>query len=291
MERRGDLYSRKITNTIGKTLKKAVFFILIIFTVLACSGLSDKRKVIKIKGSDTMLQLTRQLAAEYMIRHNDVSVYVEGGGTGAGAKSLAESSIDICAASRKLLPQEIKLLTEKQYALGISVLIAKDALSVYLNTNNPADDISLEELRAIFSCKINSWDKISDYDAEIEKVIRPRNSGTYAYFKRLVLETEEYCEDNSITLHTTNAVVKHVAQHKNAVGYGGIAFHDSVKHAKIDGVLPSKQNVQNDSYPIIRYLYFYTVNTPTGTVKKFIDFVLSEDGQAIVSKSGFLPLW
>lgn len=238
-----------------------------------------------------MLHLTRILAAEYMKENQNVSIYIEGGGTALGAKSLANGDASICAASRKLLPTEIKEIAQNQNRLGMAHLIAKDALSIYLNTNNPIDDLSLESLRNIFTCKINRWNEIDGDYAPIQKILRPNNSGTHSYFKQFVLETDNYCKQNAQTIHTTEEVVYIVAHNRYAIGYGGVAFHDSVKHAKINSILPSLDNIRNDKYPIIRYLYFYTTDLPEGESKKFIDFVLSEKGQKIVQNSGFVSLW
>lgn len=274
--------------------RKLFLFIISVFLFISFSSCSLREsdvEVIRIKGSDTMLQLTRVLAAEYMSENQNVSIYVEGGGTALGAKALSNNEVSICAASRKLIPSEVRDIAKKQNKLGMAYLIAKDALSVYLNTNNPIDDLSYSALRDIFTCKITRWNELNGDYAEIQKILRPKNSGTYSYFKRYVLETENYCKKNSLTYHTTDEVVYFVAHNRYAIGYGGVAFHDSVKHAKINSVLPTVDNIRNDKYPIIRYLYFYTIDLPQGETKKFIDFVLSEEGQEIVRNSGFVSLW
>lgn len=270
----------------------AFLFILIsIFIASSCSNKFSGVKIIRIKGSDTMLALTRELAAEYMKISRNTSIYVDGGGTAIGAKALSRNEVDICTASRKLLPSEVKDLAQNFSRLGMSFLIGKDALSIYLNLNNPIDDISYEQLRSIFSCEINNWKEIEGDDAKIFRVLRPNNSGTYAYFKRRVLETDDFCKKNSETIHSTLSVMYAVSHNRYAIGYGGVAFHDSLKHAKINGIEPSIQNILNDKYPIIRYLYFYTLDLPFGETKKFIDFVLSAKGQEIVARNGFVAIW
>jgi phosphate transport system substrate-binding protein len=270
---------------------RQVLLLLFLILFISCASVKDDDNIIRIAGSDTMLIMNSMLADEFMKLHPEVKVVIEGGGTAQGANAIAKNQAEICAASRKLMPNEIQLLAEKNRALGISVLIAKDALSIYLNTNNPIDDISMKELRDIFTCNINSWNEIDGDYAQIERILRTEDSGTFGYFKSLILENDNFCKENSYSFTTTNDVVDYVANDRYAIGYGGFAYHDSVKHSKINGILPNKENIRKDKYPIIRYLYLYTVNKPKGKVKDFLDFVMSEKGQKIISESGFVSIW
>jgi hypothetical protein len=81
-----------------------------------------------------------------------------------------------------------------------------------------------------------------------------------------------------------------VAQNPQAVGYGGIAYGADLVHCNINGVSPTEENVRNETYPIARYLYFYTIDKPQSMVKAFIDWVLSKEGQRVVKKVGYIPL-
>ncbi|MFP4527014.1 MAG: phosphate ABC transporter substrate-binding protein [Candidatus Kapaibacterium sp.] len=269
-------------------------FLLIIFSiaVLATSGCSYRppTSIIRIKGSDTMLMLTERLAEEFMKNNPGVSIYVEGGSTTSGIRALTRGQVHISTASRKIRPEEIKEIAENYQVLGVSFLIAKDALSIYLNKNNPVRNLSLEQVRDIFTCRTNNWSALGGYDMAILPVIRPPNSGTHAYIKKFVLQDEDYCPE-SIIRTSTSAVTETIADSPGAIGYGGIAFHKNIEHAKINGYAPTEENVRNDKYPLVRYLHFYTLNTPEGDVKKFIDWTLSPEGQKIVKKSGYIPLW
>ena len=95
----------------------------------------------------------------------------------------------------------------------------------------------------------------------------------------------------AIIKNTTNEVVEMVKKDESAIGYGGTPYGEDVRHCRIEHVKPTIENVHNDTYPIIRYLYLYTVDTPQGVVKDFIDWALSAEGQAIVARVGFIPLW
>lgn len=245
---------------------------------------------ISIKGSDSMLKLTENLAEEYMRLNPGISIYVYGGGTSEGVKALIRNEIDICTASRNLKPDEAKALADYYGSIGLIYLVAKDALSIYTNNTNPVKDLTVQELKDIFSCKILNWKEVGGRDQLILKVTRNPNSGTYLYFKEHILEGDEFCKE-AIVKSTTNGVIDYIESNENAIGYGGMGYGNDVTHIKINGIQPSEKNAQNDTYPITRYLHFFTTQIPKGAVKDFIDWVLSPDGQRIVEQSGFIPLW
>jgi phosphate transport system substrate-binding protein len=168
-------------------------------------------------------------------------------------------------------------------------LVAKDALSVYLNPENPVKELSLEQLRRIYSGEIINWRAVGGRDQPISVLIRPPNSGTHLYFREHVLGGAPY-SDRAQIVATTDNMVDGVSASPEAIGYGGIAYGPDIIHCSIEGVKPSEENVRNDSYPIVRYLYLYTVDTPQGTTKDFIDWVLKE-GQQTVRSVGYVPLW
>jgi phosphate transport system substrate-binding protein len=261
-----------------------------IFFTAGCSSNISQNNIITISGSDTMFELTSKLAEEYMKDHSGISVKVDGGGTATGIRQLIKGEIDICTASRNLKPEEAKLLADYYGSLGLVFLIAKDALSIYINPKNNIHNLTQTELSKIFSGEITNWKALGGKDAAIVTIIRNPNSGTYLYFKDHVLEGEDYM-DNSIVEPTTKDIVKLVETNENAIGYGGMGYKGNIFHAKINGIEPTENNVRNDTYPIIRYLHFFTTTAPGGEVKRFIDWVLSPAGQSVVRKAGFIPLW
>ena len=269
---------------------KTLIILFSIILISSCSFKPTEKKEIIIIGSDTMLELTSNLAEEYMKQNIGISVSVSGGGTATGIKALINNQTDICTASRNLKPDEAKLLADYYGSLGLVFLIAKDALSIYVNPKNDVKDLTQSELKKIFTGEITNWNALGDKNSAIIPIIRNPNSGTYLYFKEHVLEGEEYT-DNAKVESTTKEIVKSVEENEDAIGYGGMGYKGNVIHAKINGVEPTENNVRNDAYSIIRYLHFFTSKTPGGEVKKFIDWVLSPAGQSIVRKSGFIPLW
>jgi phosphate transport system substrate-binding protein len=237
-----------------------------------------------------MLLLTENLAQEYMKLNPGISIYVYGGGTAVGIRSLIKGEIDICTASRNLQPDEAKSLAEYYGSVGLFYLIAKDALSIYVNQYNPVKDFTLDQLKKIFECGVTEWSKLGGKHQKIIPVIRNLNSGTHLFFQEHVLNGDDYCSE-AIVEATTAEIIEFVEENENAIGYGGMGYKGKIIHAKIDGIEPSDKNAQNDTYPLTRYLHFFTTQAPDGAVKKFIDWVLSPAGQKVVKQSGYIPLW
>jgi phosphate transport system substrate-binding protein len=270
---------------------KSSLNLLLLITILAFSCMPrPEPRYIRMKGSDTMLVLMRQWAEEYMQRHPGVSIYTEGGGSAQGIKSLIANEIDICASSRAMLPGEVRQLAEKHNRLGIAYLVAKDALSIYLNPQNMVRDLSLKQLENIFTGKISNWQAVGGENAGINIITRSPNSGTYLYLQEHVLHGLPYTSKAQIKT-STNEVVRAVMNDIYAIGYGGTAYGEEVIHCRIEGIEPTVENVNNDTYPIVRYLYLYTIDTPDGEIKAFLDWVQDLPGQAIVARSGYIPLW
>lgn len=274
----------------NKIWLKQIFISSWLLFILGCSFKPTEVSSIVIKGSDSMLLLTENLAQEYMKLNPGISIYVYGGGTAVGIRSLISGEADICTASRNLQPDEAKALAEYYGSVGLFYLIAKDALSVYINQYNPVKDLSFKELRKIFECEITDWSTLGGKHQKIIPVIRNMNSGTYLYFKEHVLEGDDYCDDAVIEA-TTPEIIEYIEQNENAIGYGSMGYKGNIAYAKIDGIEPSEKNAQNDSYPLTRYLHFFTTQLPKGAVKYFIDWVLSPEGQKIIKQSGYIPLW
>ncbi|MGD8778138.1 MAG: phosphate ABC transporter substrate-binding protein [Ignavibacteria bacterium] len=269
-------------------MKKILLILLVI--IGGCYAIKEETDVIRIKGSDTMRPLTENLAREFMRLNGNVSIYVLGGGTSTGIESLINGKVEISTASRLLKPGEQKLLSNYYQSVGMYFLVAKDGLSVYVNLNNPVENVSLDQLRKIYNCEITNWKQLGGNDAEIDVIIRTPNSGTHYYFKEHVMNGEEYCGDLTVK-SSIDDIIDAIAKDKNAIGFGGIGYSGNVKHLKINDVYPSEENVLNDTYPISRYLHFFTTRSPSGNVRKFIDWVMGSEGQEIIRSSGYIPLF
>ncbi len=269
--------------------KFLLMLMLLLFVSCAVITPEKKHEIIRIKGSDTMVRLAQRWAEEFMKVQPDVSIYVESVGSASGIRAMINGAADIATASRPMQPDEVKELAEKKNSLGISVLTAKDALSIYLHPANPIHNLSIEQIKAIFTGKITNWKNIGGADHPIQVFTRESNSGTFLFFEEHILLGEHY-SPQCIPILTTSQLIQRVASDTFGIGYGGLAYGDNVIHASINGVQPTIENVANGSYPISRYLHLYTAETPKGKIKEFIDWVVSPQGQKIVRETGYIPL-
>lgn len=276
--------------------KKGMLLSLFLVMLLTSCAIRDRLppsgtdRSIKIRGSDTMLLLVQRWAREFMREHPEISIYTEGGGSGLGITDLINGKTDICASSRPMEAEEIRRLAEKQGSLGISILCARDAISIYLHPGNRIQDLSLSQLRNILWGSIRNWNEIGGNNGYIQVISRNPNSGTYLFLEQRVLMGTP-CTQEAIIVPTAKAVVETVSTYVNAIGYGGMALGEKLYHCKIDGIAPTAANVRNGTYPLSRHLYFFTIFRPQGLIKEFIDWALSEKGQRFAAEEGYIPLF
>ncbi len=252
-------------------------------------------KPVTIKGSDTMVIMNARLAEAYMAKAPETLIQVTGGGSGVGIAALINGTTDIAASSRPIKTSEVDKLKARFATLGFAFPIARDGLSVYLNSANPVKELTLAQLSDIYTGKVTNWNQVGGPNATIILYSRENSSGTYTYFKDNVLMGKDY-SPRAQTLQGTAAVVNAVANDPNGIGYGGAAYAKGIKFAavkkdaKSPAVLPSLETVRNGQYPITRYLYLYLRTKPAGDVKKFLDWAVSPEGQDIVTKVGYFPV-
>lgn len=275
--------------------KSKVFIWFLIFIIFqlnfnSCSNRLENAKIIKIKGSDTMFKLLDNLAEVYMENHKELIIYVEGGGSNKGFEALNKGEVDIVMSSRAINSKEIKQLAEKYSKIGVSHIVAKDVFGIYLNIKNKINDISLKNIKDIYTCKINNWNEISDDKGEIFRVVRSPNTGTYSYFQSLVLEEEKYCE-NATTISNNKEIINLIEVNKNAIGYGSLIHKGDIKIVSINGYFPNDENISNDNYPLIRYLELFTKDTPSPQITNFIKWIQGKEGQKIVKNNGLIPTY
>jgi phosphate transport system substrate-binding protein len=184
---------------------------------------------------------------------------------------------------------EIQKLKERFGTMGVEIPCAKDGLTVYVSEKNKIDNLTMQQLKDIYQGKITNWKEVGGNDAKILLYSRENNSGTYVFFKDNVLKGGDYAPSCQ-NLPGTAAVVNAVSKDANGIGYGGAGYSKGIKVIKVNGFEPSAQNVASGKYPLSRYLYMYTRNKPTGQIKKYIDWILSPEGQALVKQVGYFPL-
>ncbi len=249
---------------------------------------------VTVKGSDTMVILAQRWAEEYMKQNAGKKVQVTGGGSGVGLAALINGTTDIANSSRSIKSDETAKVRDRFNVLPSETTVAKDGVTIYVNEENPVQQLTLEQLRGIFTGDVTSWKDVGGPDAKIVLYSRENSSGTYAFFKENVLKGDDYAS-SAQTLPGTAAVVNAVSKEKNGIGYGGAAYAKGIKEVKVvgkdgQGWLPSAENVKSGKYPLSRPLFMYTRAAPKGEAKDFIDFCLSPAGQAIVAQVGYFPI-
>lgn len=235
---------------------------------------------IQIAGSTSVQPLSEELAMEFMNRFPDVKINVAGGGSGAGIKAAQNGTSDIGASSRELKAEEKNV---KEF------VIAKDAIALITNPANPVSELTIEQVKGIFSGELTNWKELGGIDAPITVVVREDGSGTRDAFEEIALGDSKITDD-AIIQNSTGAMRTTVAATPNAIGFVSMgALNDEVKALKIDGVDVTKENVLNGSYKVARPFIYLTKGEPEGLTKHFINFVLSAEGQKIVERD-FIPV-
>jgi phosphate transport system substrate-binding protein len=261
---------------------------------------SDSATYIENKGSDTIVNLALAWAERYQSNHPEVRISVTGGGSGTGIASLINGTVDLANASRKIKEEEI----EEAKSNGIDPvehIIARDAIAVIVNPENPVSQLTLKQISDIYSGKYSNWTEVGGEDRPIVRLSRETNSGTHVYFLETVLrlgksDDKTLFSMDTLLLPSSEGIIAEVRQNPNAIGYDGLGYvPDDLKMIAIaeqEGgpyVLPSIATVNDKSYPIARDLYMYTDGQPTGIVKEYLDWILSAEAQEIVAELGFVP--
>jgi len=270
--------------------------------LLACGrGGAGDRTVLQNKGSDTLVNVAQAWAEAYGKKDSSCVVAVSGGGSGTGISALINGTVDIANASRKMKAKEIEA-AEKNGIEPVEFVVGYDALAVYVHEDNPIESITLEQLAGIYGegGEIESWSDLGievpgAKDDKIVRVSRQNNSGTYVYFRETVLGKGEY-KLGSLDMHGSKDVVDLVEKTPGAIGYSGLAYAtDHVKLVPIrkgsssEAVAPSVGTAVDGTYPIARPLFMYTAGQPEGEVKKYLDWILSDEGQRIILDKGYAP--
>ena len=247
-----------------------------------------------IKGSDTMVILAQRWAEAFMRENEGATVQVSGGGSGTGIAALINGTTDLANSSRPIKDREREQLREARGAEAHETHVALDALAVYVHESNPIESLTLEQLRRIYRGEVESWSEVGGPDRPLVLYGRENNSGTYAYFKEHVLDDMDFAAQTQ-TLSGTAAVINAVSRDPNAIGYGGIAYAEGIRAIKLaneDGevVEPTMENATSGRYPLSRYLNIYSAGEPRGTAARYLEFVLSEQGQSIIEGVGYYPL-
>ncbi len=249
---------------------------------------------ITIKGSDTMVILVQRWTELYP-SNGTVEFQVTGGGSGTGIAALINGTTDICASSRPIKPEEVRQLADIYKYRGMEVRVARDGLSVYVHRSNPVNQLTMDQVRRIFTGQITNWKQVGGLDQQIVLYSRENNSGTYEFFKDEVLLKQDFAPQAQ-HMAGTAALINAVSKDPKSIGFGGAGYAANVKSLLIAAnpgdlyVAPIEDNILDGSYPISRFMYFYLNKRPSGAIRKFIDWVISPQGQSVVSEVGYFPI-
>jgi len=281
-----------------KKIGSLLVFFMVVVSLVGCGG---GKKAIQIKGSDTMVNLGQAWSEEFMKTHPDIPVAVTGGGSGTGIASLINQTTDIAECSRDMKKKEIEIAKSK----GVDpyeIIVGNDGIVVTVAPDNPVSKLTRQQLSDIFTGKTTNWKEVGGSDKEIVALSRDRNSGTHVFFLEHVVKLGKKGNNNEfakgvLMMPSNQAIVEEVSGNPSAIGYIGLGYlTDRLKAIAVANsnagpyVVPSVKTVGNKTYSVSRPLYMYTNGVPSGEVKTFIDFVLSDEGQKVVLEMDFVPI-
>jgi phosphate transport system substrate-binding protein len=271
-------------------MKRLIFACLIVISVVsmpACAGRDDTNVV--IAGSTSILPYVEILAEEYRFLYPDNVVGVQGGGSSAGIKAIREQIADIGMSSRSLNDDERDLWSAE---------IALDALAIIVHKDNPVENLTIEQVRAIYTRSITNWSEVGGRDARIHIISREEGSGTRSAFQELVM-ADEFISQRAVVQNSNGAVRQVVSGNLDTIGFISLGLaleapepgrRGGVKPLMLDGIKAEQENVLNGSYELYRAFLFVSEEEPAGSVKHFVDFILSEAGQKILMDEGLISV-
>lgn len=278
-----------------------LLIIAVIAITLAGSGCTDNKDTdtsqntdtpkdsmkLQIAGSTTVLPIAEECARIFMENNPGSQVYVSGGGSSHGVKSVAEDVIDIGDASRDLKDSE-----KEQYTDLVTHAIAKDGVAIIVHPSNPINDLTITQLQGIYTGEITNWKDVGGKDIEIMVVSREGGSGTRDCFEQVVLKPIEKDVTEYAIIQDSNGKVRTtIIGSEQGIGFISLGYVNSdVKAVKLDGTEPTIENIRSNDYAISRTLWMITKGNPDGNEQAFLDFVLSDQGQNIVSEVHYIAL-
>ncbi|GHV44857.1 phosphate-binding protein [Clostridia bacterium] len=247
----------------------------------ACGGRTKTATI--IAGSTSVQPYAEILAEEYERRHPHSAIDIQGGGSAAGITAAESGTADIGMSSRSL----------KEAERGMwSAEIAKDGLAVIVHPRNPVGALTLDQIRDIYTAKIGNWQALGGNPAAIHVIAREEGSGTRSAFEDLVMD-KQTVSPRAIVQGSNGTVRLLVSEDPNAIGFISLGLVEqegqkAVKALRLDGVEATRENVINGSYSLFRPFLFIAKGAPDGEAKRFIDFVLSDEGQRILTVEGLI---
>ena len=250
----------------------------------AVEAFKNEKGTLKIAGGTAHIPVVKEAAKRIMTYNPDVQISIAGGGSGVGIKQVGEGLIDIGNSGRKPTDQEIQRYNLHMFKWAI------DGVGIVVNPKNPVTTLTKAQTRDVFAGKITNWEEVGGKNKPISVYTRDEASGTRAVFWKKALGKGEITSKANFVV-SNGAMKSAVAQDPYAIGYVSVGHIDqSVAPVAFEGIAPTLSNVKTGKYTIARGLYSNTKGEPAGLAKKMIDYLLSPEGQEIVSAKGFVPV-
>jgi len=244
---------------------------------------------IVMEGSTTVLPIAQKAAEVFMQKNSQADISVRGGGSGVGIASIIDGTCDIGDSSRPIKDSELDKAATNGKDIKAHV-IAMDGIAVVVNLANKVSALSKKQIKDIYTGAISNWSQVGGTDQKIVVISRDTSSGTFEAFGELAMDKAKVRPD-ALMQASNQTVASTVARTPGAIGYVGLGYLSSgIKAVAVNGVMPSKETVLNNKYPIGRPLFMYTNGEPKGTAKELLDFIKSSEGQKLVEEQGFVGL-
>lgn len=245
---------------------------------------------ITMDGSSALLPLAQTAATQFKSKNPDLSITVNGGGSGTGLNDVLAGTVDIgnsdVYANEKLEAGDAgKLVDHKVALIGVAPIVNADVAA-------KVKSLSTDQLKSIFSGKTKNWSAVGGPSEPITIINRPTSSGTRALFQKWALGGQTSVE-GSTALQTddSNALLTTVASTKGSIGYVALSYlvnkNAQVKALQIDGVDATYDNIYNNTYQVWGYEHMYTNGAPKANAKAFLDYMVSSEMAATAQSSGY----
>ena len=246
----------------------------------ACRG--DRSQTdLTLAGSTSIQPFADRWAEVFMEQRPALGINVQGGGSSAGIQACKSGACQIGMSSRELKGDEKDLY---------EIVVARDGLAIIVHPTNPVRGVKLAEVKQIFSGDLRNWKLLGGKDRAMTVVTREEGSGTRGAFQELVMgKTRIY--RGAVTEDSNGTVREIIAHDPYSIGFISLGLvNEQVRALELDGVVGNEANIRDGSYKLVRPFLFVSRGEPMGKAKEFVDFVLSEEGQALVKKEGLLPV-
>ncbi|CAI6078042.1 phosphate ABC transporter substrate-binding protein PstS family protein [Cohnella sp. JJ-181] len=246
---------------------------------------------ISAAGSTALQPLVDQASKKFMDLNKDVTITVNGGGSGAGLSQVAEGTVQI-GNSDVFAEEKLKDADADKAKELVDHQVAVVSIAAVANKDVGVDNLTKAQLVDIFTGKVTNWKDVGGKDEKVVLVNRPASSGTRATFENFALGAKSEDLPDSITEDASGTVRKLVSETPGAIGYLALSYlDDTIQALKYEGVEPTSENVASGTYPVWAYEHMYTKGQPEGAVKAFLDYMLSDEIQTTdVKDLGYIPV-